>query len=87
MPDDKRNANIDRRNLSEQMGQRSQDAVRHLQDAQHHKFANGPKFSAADEKNPQQFQASADQESVDMQDGEEQQPEVPKVGSRDAPGG
>jgi hypothetical protein len=87
MPDHQRNANSDRRNLSEQIGQGSQDAVRHQKDALHHKFPKGPKPSAADEKNPQQSQARAQQDSVDMQQEEGQQPEIPKVGSRDAPGG
>lgn len=32
-------------------------------------------------------QARAQQDSVDMQEIEGQQPEIPKVGSRDAPGG
>jgi hypothetical protein len=86
MPADNRNANSDRRNLSE-LGQGSQDAVRHQKDALHHKFASGPKPSAADERNPQKSQARAQQDSVDMQQDDGQQPEIPKVGSRDAPGG
>jgi hypothetical protein len=58
----------------------SQDAVRHRIDALHHKFE-------PDEKASQQSQARAQQDSVDMQQIEGQQPEIPKVGSLDAPGG
>jgi hypothetical protein len=87
MTDENRDANSDRRNLPEQLGQGSQDAVRHQKDALHHKFSNGAKPSAASEKNSQRSQARAQQDSVDMQQDEGQQPEIPKVGSRDAPGG
>jgi hypothetical protein len=72
-------------NVPSQPGQ-SQDAVRHEKDALHHKFHKGPHPSGADENN-QQSQARAQQDSVDMQQIEGQQPEIPKVGSRDAPGG
>ena len=65
----------------------SQDAVRHEKDALHHKFHKGPQQSRADEKDDRQSQARAQQDSVDMQQIEGQQPEIPKVGSRDAPGG
>jgi hypothetical protein len=65
----------------------SQDAVRHEKDALHHKFHKGRQPGSADDKNDQQSQARAQQDSVDMQQLEEQQPEIPKVGSRDAPGG
>jgi hypothetical protein len=65
----------------------SQDAVRHEKDALHHKFHKGPQPSAEEEKNDQKSQARAQQDSVDMQQIEGQQPEIPKVGSRDAPGG
>lgn len=74
-------------NNSDHIGRGSQDAVRHEKDALHHKFHNGPRVSGADEKNDQQSQARAQQDSVDMQQIEGQQPEIPKVGSRDAPGG
>jgi hypothetical protein len=69
-----------------QTGQ-SQDAVRHEKDALHNKFHKGPQRGGADEKNDQESQARAQQDSVDMQQIEGQQPEIPKVGSRDAPGG
>jgi|HubBroStandDraft_6_1064221.scaffolds.fasta_scaffold132599_4 hypothetical protein len=59
-------------NSNRRTGQ-SQDAVRHEKDALHHKFHKGPQPGSADEGNDQQI------------DG--QQPEIPKVGSRDAPGG
>jgi hypothetical protein len=65
----------------------SQDAVRHEKDALHHKFHKGPQQSSQDEKNDQKSQARAQQDSADMQQLEGQQPEIPKVGSRDAPGG
>jgi hypothetical protein len=65
----------------------SHDAVRHEKDALHHKFHKGPLRSDPDEKNDQQSQARAEQDNVDMQQIEGQQPEIPKVGSRDAPGG
>jgi hypothetical protein len=87
MPDDNKDANSDRRNPSDQTDQRSQDTRRHQNDALHHKFPNGPQSSAADEKHAQKSQARAQQDSVDMQQSEGQQPEIPKVGSRDAPGG
>jgi hypothetical protein len=61
----------------------SQDAVRHEKDALHHKFHKGPQRGGPDEKS----QARAQQDSADMQQIEGQQPEIPKVGSRDAPGG
>jgi hypothetical protein len=65
----------------------SQDAIRHQKDAQHHKFRNALEPSESDEKASQQAQARAQQDSVDMQQIEGQQPEIPKVGSLDAPGG
>ena len=85
MPNDKSSAKSSDR--SDQTGQGSQDAVRHEKDALHHKFHKGPQPSGTDEKNDQQSQARAQQDSVDMQQIEGQQPEIPKVGSRDAPGG
>jgi hypothetical protein len=75
----------DRGNKSEHTGQGSQDAVRHEKDALHHKFHKDPQPSGADEKKDQRSQARAQQDSVDIQS--EGQPEIPKVGSRDAPGG
>lgn len=59
-----------------QTGPGSQDAVRHEKDAQHHKFRSGSQPSEPVGKNDRQSPQS-----------EEQQPEIPKVGSRDAPGG
>jgi hypothetical protein len=59
-----------------QVGQ-SQDAIRHQKDAVHHKFHKGP----VDGKTDQQLGDD------DAQQIEGQQPEIPKVGSRDAPGG
>ena len=49
-------------------GQQSQDALRHQQDAAHHKVHKSPLPGAADS-------------DAGLQ------PEIPKVGSRDAPGG
>jgi hypothetical protein len=69
---------------SDQAGQGSQDAIRHQKAALHHKFHNGSQSSGADQRNDQQSQASA--HSVDLQS-EGQPPEIPKVGSRDAPRG
>ena len=66
-----------------QIGQ-SHDAVRHEKDALHHKFHRGPQRGGADEKNDQGSQAKAQRDGVDMSEG---QSEIPKVGSRDAPGG
>ena len=65
----------------------SQDAVRHQKDALHHKFPIGRQSNEADQKTDQQSQARAQQDSVDMQQIEGRQPEIPKVGSLDAPGG
>lgn len=88
MANDNRNAKgTERGNISDHIGQGSQDAVRHEKDALHHKFHNGPRPSAGDEKSDHQSQARAQQDSVDMQPIDGQQPEIPKVGSRDAPGG
>jgi hypothetical protein len=71
--------------VSNRQTDQSQDAVRHEKDALHHKFHSGPRRSVPDEKNNQGSQA-AQEDSVDMQQSEGQ-PEIPKVGSRDAPGG
>jgi hypothetical protein len=76
----------DRGNTSDHRAQRSQDAVRHQTDALHHKSHNGQQSTESDQKADQQSQARAQQDSVDMQP-TEGQPEIPKVGSRDAPGG
>jgi hypothetical protein len=65
----------------------SQDAERHRKDALHHKFHAGLQSKESDEKANQQSQARAQQDSVDMQQIEGMQPEIPKVGSLDAPGG
>jgi hypothetical protein len=87
MANDNSSAKISERgNVSDQTGQGSQDAVRHQKDALHHKFHKSPP-SAADEKNGQKSQARAQQDSVDIQQSEGLQPEIPKVGSRDARGG
>ncbi len=64
----------------------SPDAVRHEKDALHHKFHKSPQPGARAEKPDQQAQARTQQDSADMQPSEGQ-PEIPKVGSRDAPGG
>ena len=64
----------------------SQDSVRHEKDALHHKFHKSPQASAKAEKSDQQSQATALHDSADMQPSEGQA-EIPKVGSRDAPGG
>jgi hypothetical protein len=77
----------DRGNTPDHRGQQSQDAVRHQKDALHHKFHNGQQSGGSDQKADQQSQARAQQDSVDMQQIEGQQPEIPKVGSLDAPGG
>ena len=74
MPTDNKNANRERRGRSDPTGHGSQDSVRHHKDALHHKFHKAPPGSAADEVK-QDTQPS------------EGQPEIPKVGSRDAPGG
>jgi hypothetical protein len=54
----------------------SQDAIRHQKDALHHKFHKNP----VDGKTAQQRDSDSGQQI-------EEQPEIPKVGSRDAPGG
>jgi hypothetical protein len=51
--------------------QQSQDAARHEQDAAHHKLERGSQRESGDRN--------------DSEPGE--QPEIPKIGSRDAPGG
>ena len=58
----------------DQAGQGSQDALRHEKDALHHKFHHEPRTGSPDEMNDPQSTVG-------------QQPEIPKVGSRDAPGG
>jgi hypothetical protein len=82
------NDNIDAKSTGRQsghIGQSSQDAVRHEKDALHHKFHKTSRSGAA-ARNDEQSRASTQQDSSDMQPGEGQ-PEIPKVGSRDAPGG
>jgi hypothetical protein len=54
--------------VSNQHSRQSQDALRHLGDAMHHKFHKDPQTTDLDEKSTEQA-------------------EIPKVGSRDAPGG
>jgi len=85
MPDDNINAKTTGRQSSH-IGQSSQDAARHEKDALHHKFHNTSQRSGVGAKNDEQSQASTQQDSGDAQPGEGQ-PEIPKVGSRDAPGG
>lgn len=80
------NENEDSNKASNRETGQSQDAARHHKDALHHKFHTGPQRSGAAEKNDQGSQARAQQDSVDMQPNDGQ-PEIPKVGSRDAPGG
>jgi hypothetical protein len=88
MSNDNSNAKATHRgNSPERIGQGSQDAVRHEKDVLHHKFHSTSQPSWADEKKDQRSQARAQQDSIDMQQLEGQQPEIPKVGSRDAPGG
>jgi hypothetical protein len=86
MPKDNGDVRSGRENHSDQPGL-SQDAVRHQKDALHHKFHKVSQPRAADGKNGQQSQARAQQDSVDVQHSETPQPEIPKVGSRDALGG
>jgi hypothetical protein len=88
MSNDSSNAkSSDRGNNSERVGRGSQDAVRHEKDALHHKVHNASQPNWSDEKQDQRSQARAQQDSIDMQQLEGQQPEIPKVGSSDAPGG
>lgn len=54
----------------------SQDAIRHQKDALHHKFHK----NSADSESGRQLDSDPAQQI-------EEQPEIPKVGSRDAPGG
>jgi hypothetical protein len=82
-----RSMQIPGNNANDSHREQSQDAVRHQKDALHHKFHNGRPASESDQKADQQSQARAQQDSVDMQQIEGQQPEIPKVGSLDAPGG
>jgi hypothetical protein len=88
MHNDSNNAkDSDRGNTLSHRGQRSQDAVRHEKDALHHKVQDGQQSGRSGHKSDQLSQARAQQDSVDMQQIEGQQPEIPKVGSLDAPGG
>lgn len=89
MSDDNKNPNNSEhgKDSHPRTGQESQDASRHLKDALHHKYHRDPQPSGADETDGQRSQARAQQDSVDMQQIEGQQPEIPKVGSCDAPGG
>jgi hypothetical protein len=54
----------------------SQDAIRHQKDALHHKFHK----NSADRESGRQLDSDSAQQI-------EEQPEIPKVGSSDAPGG
>lgn len=83
MPHDK-DANSEYGNLPDPRGQ-SQDAVRHDRDALHHKFPKGPRSGSADEVNASRDRAQ--RESIDTEPDDAQPREVPRVGSRDAPGG
>jgi|SRR5476651_1731169 hypothetical protein len=67
-------------------GQPSQDAKRHQQDSKHHKYHKGPQQDGAD-RSPQSLRRSQSDNDEMNQSGAKQQPEIPKVGSRDAPGG
>lgn len=87
MANDQSNSkSTDRANIADHSGRGSQDAVRHEKDALHHKFHEGQQSSAKDESNDQRSPARAQQDSVDVQPSDGQ-PEISKVGSRDAPGG
>ncbi|HTB88259.1 MAG TPA: hypothetical protein VK743_09920 [Steroidobacteraceae bacterium] len=72
--------------MSNERKDQSQDAVRHEEDALHHKFHKDPRPGGDDKKDDRGSQARAQQDSIDIQPSEGQ-PEIPKVGSRDAPGG
>jgi hypothetical protein len=56
-------------------------------DIQNHRAAKNPDRGNALDLKGQRSQARSQQDSVDMQQIEGQQPAIPKVGSRDAPGG
>jgi hypothetical protein len=73
---------------AQKTGQQSRDALRHQQDAAHHKVHKSPPPAAADTRNGQQSQGSSQKDDTAINESEPgQQPEIPKVGSRDAPGG
>ncbi len=85
MPDDtKKLANDDGGRLSDQSRQRSPDAVRHQKDALHHKFHNDPQPPKEEKRQQPQQPATAQKGDTQPSEG---QPEIPKVGSRDALGG
>jgi len=87
MPNDNINAkSTDRGNNSGQIGQGSQAAVRQENNALHHKYRNTPQPNGSGENNDQRSQAAAQLNNVDIEQ-DEDQAEIPKVGSRDAPGG
>ena len=86
MSNESKDSNTSSTKISNRQTGQSQDAVRHEKDALHHKFHSGPQRREVNEKNNQGQQAKAQEDSVDMQQSEGQ-PEIPKVGSRDAPGG
>jgi hypothetical protein len=73
---------------AQKTGQQSQDALRHQQDVAHHKVHKSPPSAAADTRNGQQSQGRSQTDDTASNESEAgQQPEIPKVGSRDAPGG
>jgi hypothetical protein len=65
--------------------QQSQDAQRHNQDAAHHNFRKGSRRASGTQEDQQPRPQSNDGEVNQSEAGH--QPEIPKVGSRDAPGG
>jgi hypothetical protein len=77
-----------RNDPEEKTDQQSQDALRHQQDAAHHKVHKSREPGGADARRAQHSQGGPQQDDADMNQSEAgQQPEIPKVGSRDAPGG
>jgi hypothetical protein len=75
-------------NTEQRTGQQSQDAQRHQQDAAHHKVHKSPQPGATDTRSGQQSQGRPQKDDTAISESEAgQQPEIPKVGSRDAPGG
>jgi hypothetical protein len=88
MNHEKKDQNAEASNqVLERKTRQSQDALRHERDALHHKFHKGPlrDTSLLDNKSARQPYNEAEQEGdLEQLEG---QPEIPKVGSRDAPGG
>jgi hypothetical protein len=54
---------------TQKTGQQSQDALRHQQDATHHKSHKGPQQGAADNESGQQSQAGSQKQSGGMKQG------------------